>query len=94
MKIIWSKNAEITFDLLVNQLENNFGKLTAKKFITKTHKTILTLSLYPYIFKKTSFQENIRKATISKQCSLYYEVNKNEIQLLYFWDNRQEPLFF
>lgn len=35
----------------------------------------------------------VRKATISKQCSLFYEINKETIQLSYFGDNRQEPMF-
>lgn len=93
MKVIWSKNAEITFEAIVDHVENDFGKIVAKKFVDKTDKIILTLSIFPHVFKKTSTQENVRKATINKQCSFYYEINKTEIQLLYFWDNRQQPIY-
>ena len=35
MQIIWSKNAQITFDAIVVYLENSFGNNVAKKFIAK-----------------------------------------------------------
>jgi plasmid stabilization system protein ParE len=93
MKVIWSKNAEITFEAIVDNVENDFGKVVAKKFVSKTDKIILTLAIFPHVFKKSTFKENVRKATINKQCSFYYEINKTEILLLYFWNNRQEPLY-
>lgn len=92
MKVIWSENTEITFDLIVLYIESEFGVISAKKFITKVDSVISSISNQPYIYKSASFNNKVRKATISKQCSLFYEINNETIQLSYFWDNRQEPM--
>ena len=94
MQIIWSKNAQITFEAGVVYLEDNFGVNIAKKFIAKTNSSIQVISSFPNLYKAISLKQNVRKATISKICSFYYEVNEDTIVILYFWDNRQEPIDF
>lgn len=92
MKVVWSENAEITFDLIVAYIEAKFGTLSAKKFIKKVDSVVRSISNQPYIYKRTSFNNKVRKAVINKQCSLFYEINEETIMLSYFWDNRQEPM--
>ena len=94
MQIIWSKNAQITFEAVVVYLEDNFGVNIAKKFIAKTNSSIHVIASFPNLYKAISLKQNVRKATISKICSFYYEVNEDTIVILYFWDNRQEPIDF
>ena len=94
MQIIWSKNAQITFEAVVVYLEDNFGVNIAKKFIAKTNSSIQVIDSFPNLYKAISLKQNVRKATISKICSFYYEVNEDTIVILYFWDNRQEPIDF
>ena len=94
MQIIWSKNAQITFDAIVVYLENSFGNDVAVKFIAKTDSSIQAITSFPNLYKAISLKQNVRKATISKVCSFYYEINDNTIVILYFWDNRQEPIDF
>lgn len=92
MKVVWSENAETTFDVIVLYIEAKFGVISAKKFIAKVDSVIHSISNQPYIYKSSNFNNKVRKATITKQCSLFYEINKETIQLSYFWDNRQEPM--
>lgn len=94
MQIIWSKNAQITFDAIVVYLENTFGNNVAKKFIAKADSSIQTIASFLNLYKAISLKQNVRKATISKVCSFYYEINDNTVVILYFWDNRQEPIDF
>ena len=89
MQIIWSKNAQITFEAVVVYLEDNFGVN-----IAKTNSSIQVIASFPNLYKAISLKQNVRKATISKICSFYYEVNEDTIVILYFWDNRQEPIDF
>ena len=93
MKVVWSENAETTFDVIVLYIEAKFGVISAKKFIRKVDFVIHSISKQPYIYKSSNFNNKVRKATITKQCSLFYEINKETIQLSYFWNNRQEPMF-
>ena len=36
-------------------------------------------------------KETVRKVVITKQTSLFYEIFNGVIELLHFWDNRQNP---
>ena len=45
------------------------------------------------MFKALSQNENIRKALIHKNCSMFYEIKGHAIMILFFWDNRQDPIF-
>lgn len=94
MQIIWSKNAQITFDAIVLYLENSFGNHVAKKFIAKADSSIQSIAAFPNLYRAISLKQSVRKATISKVCSFYYEINSDTIIILYFWDNRQEPFDF
>ena len=88
----WSKEAEDTFDKIVNYLEENWTEKEIQNFIRKTHKVICQIKKNPYQFKASRFQE-VRKALITKQNSLFYFVNENKevIEIYTFWDNRQNP---
>lgn len=88
MKIIWTKNAELTLNEIVDYIENDFGNLIAENYYLKVLETVDNIEnipdLYP-IFKK---QDNIRKAVINKKTILYYRVVENDILLLAFYDVR------
>jgi plasmid stabilization system protein ParE len=92
MQLIWSKKADITFGVILDTIEAKFGKRVALKFILKVNTVVTSIKKQPLQFKASSKFLNVRKATINKQCSLFYEINKTDIHLLYFWDNRQEPI--
>jgi plasmid stabilization system protein ParE len=92
MEVIWSRTSEITFEVIVDYIEAKFGKKAALRFILKVKSITTAIKKQPYIYKSFSDNNAVRKATINKQCSLLYEVNNESIWLLYFWDNRQEPI--
>ena len=54
MQIIWSKNAQITFEAVVVYLEDNFGVNIAKKFIAKTNSSIQVIASFPNLYKAIS----------------------------------------
>lgn len=91
MQIVWSPQAEETFDSIINFIINNWGVSASKNFIKKTKKLLISIASMPQMFPETLLQ-NVRKAVITPQSSLFYEIRKQEIWLLYFWDNRQEAL--
>ena len=40
MQVIWSKKAEITFEVIVNYIEAKFGKKSTLKFILKVDEIV------------------------------------------------------
>lgn len=91
LAIVWSDEAQQTFDDTILQIEAKWGERSAEKFVKEANKVINSISFQPYLYK-ASLAENVRQAFISRQTSMFYEVHSNHIVILYFWDNRQEPM--
>lgn len=88
----WTKEAEDTFDEIIEYLEENWSEKEIQNFVRTAHKVIGQIEKNPYQFKSSRLQK-IRKAFITKQNSLFYYVNEADkvIELYAFWDNRQNP---
>ncbi|PAW92448.1 hypothetical protein CKK33_02625 [Mucilaginibacter sp. MD40] len=89
--VAWTPEATETFDIIVELIETKWGFASAQKFVRTANQTILTLASHPEMFVTVKGQ-TIRRAFITKQTSLFYEITEQQIILLYFWDNRQEPI--
>ena len=92
LEVFHTPHARSTLTAVYNYIENNFGGKEAEKFINKAEKTIDLIASQPYIFKASEIAENIRIGLINKQCSFFYKILENRIDLLFFWDNRQKPI--
>ena len=93
LEVRWTEEAEFTFDAIMQLIAHRWGDLSAEKFASKTKKLLNNLSAQAYLFPEAGI-DNVRKAVITKQSSVFYEVQGERIVLLFFWDNRQDPLFF
>jgi plasmid stabilization system protein ParE len=91
LAIMWTPEAEQTFEATFNQIEAKWGSASAKKFVQTANRIVATISTQPYMFI-ASYTTNVRRATVTKQTSMFYEVHTAHITILFFWDNRQEPL--
>ena len=92
-KVFYTPKAKDTLQLVYEFLIENWGQKSANDFLQKADKTIRSIAEQPFIFKASVIDLNVRLATITKQTSLFYEIADDEIILLFFYDNRQEPLF-
>ena len=92
LPIIWSENAELTFDAIVTYIRNSWGENSAGKFVRRVNQLLLNLSEHPYLFKSIPLDDNVRIGLITPQVSVIYKIHPNYIYLLYFWDNRLEPI--
>jgi len=90
--LIFSRQAKETYAAIQSQLYERFGETILTKFERKTVKTLDLILQSPLIFKTIADNPNIRKGLIHKNCSVFYEVKPNEIEVLFFWDNRQDPI--
>ena len=92
LEIYYTPHAKQTLQQTYNFINNKFGANTADKFVVKAEKTILLIAKYPYMFKSSTIDKDVRIGLISKQTSLFYRVTDKSIHLLFFCDNRMEPL--
>jgi plasmid stabilization system protein ParE len=91
--IVFSNRANETFDSIQAQLLERWGIATVVKFEERAIKVIEIISNTPFIYQSIEINAEIRKAFIHKNCSLFYKVSGQKIVILFFWDNRQEPIF-
>jgi len=93
LEVRWTDEAEVTFDVIVTFIDEGWGELAANKFLNKAKRILISISQQPLLYPESAIG-NVHKAVITKQTSLFYEVYDNRIILLFFWDNRQDPLFY
>lgn len=91
-EVVLSDTAIDTFEAIFDQISTRWSERIAKKFETKVFRTLDILSKKPLILKEIDAHSNVRKGLIDKNCSFFYEVSPSQIQILFFWDNRQEPI--
>ena len=91
-KIVWSKEAEETFENIISHLEVNWTEREIVKFVSETEKIISILKKNPYLFRGSD-KVKIFEVLVGKQNLLIYQINLSEkrVELLSFWDTRQNP---
>ena len=88
--VIWSPLSKITYFQILEYLYENWTIRELNAFIERTEEVINHINnnplLYPY-----STEGDAHKCVVVKQVSLFYRLRGNTIELLVFWDNRQDP---
>jgi len=90
MEIIWSTKAEDDFELNILYLLENWSIDIVQDFTSQTEKVLNILLLNPKAFQENK-KMNCHAALITKHVTLFYQVKKNQIILLRFWNNYQNP---
>lgn len=90
LPVIWPPASKDEYADLLAYLESEFGLESALNFMDKTDAALDQISSFPESGVPT-LKETVRKKIISKQTSVLYQVYEEAIELLHFWDNRQNP---
>lgn len=90
MKVVWMPTAEMRFQKIVEYLIENWGENEIKYFVQKTEITIELISKFPRLFRKSK-RKNIYEAVITKHNLMIYQIARNQIEILTFFDTRQHP---
>lgn len=93
LEIIFSDEANETFESIGQQILIRWNENEVNEFRKRAYKVVVIISNSPLIFPAVNNIENIRKAFVHKNCSMFYRVSDTYIEILFFWDNRQEPIF-
>ena len=94
LKIVLTDTAKFTLQAIFDTIEYKFNPTIADAFLHKVEKILTLVAATPEMFKSSPLSKNVRIGFISKQTSFFYQINNNTIVILYFWDNRQEPLLY
>ena len=92
LPVRFSTQAGETYDAIIAQLHNRWGKKFTDKFERKVTKTISLISASPTLYPLADFGMDVHRCVLHKNCSMFYRIHATHVTILYFWDNRQEPL--
>lgn len=91
MDIRWTPLAVVSLDKTITYLEKNWTEREVKNFLRRLNSTISRIGKYP----ETSVPikgKSFRRAIIDKNNSLVFKVLTDSIEILYVFDNRQNPI--
>lgn len=91
--LIYSPLALETFNEIAEQVNSRWGNKYADEFRRRAVKVIETIHKAPFIFQSVNSNVEVRKGFIHKNCSVFYTIRETTIEILFFWDNRQDPIF-
>ena len=93
MIIKWTPTARNTYFNVLDYLSKEWSLREIENFVNETETVLDQIKEHPYMFKASRKKKNVRKGFVTKHNSLYYRVKprKKEIELITFWDNRQNP---
>lgn len=87
--IVGSPTARITYFRILEYLDENWTEKELKVFIIRTEEAINHIGTNPLLYQYSK-ESNTHRCVIVKQVSLFYRNQSSTIELLVFWDNRQD----
>ncbi|WP_231425425.1 type II toxin-antitoxin system RelE/ParE family toxin [Pedobacter sp. Leaf250] len=92
-EVVFTPESEETFDLISDQLLENWGLKTVIKFQQLTSIYVEKIAINPFQFQVIEEMNNIRRCNIHANCAILYHIDNDRVQIVCFWDNRQNPIF-
>ncbi len=90
-EIIWLPQAETDFDKILLYMQENWGEKVVDDFILKFERIIELMIDKPRMFRHSS-KMNVHQVLITKHNLLFYRIIENKVELLTFFNTRQNPI--
>ena len=91
LNIRWTIRADIKLGQLIIYLESEWGESVVKAFMRKLYDFLEILSEFPEIGSMQYPEKRIRGFALTKQVTIFYKIDDNQIVLLDIFDNRSNP---
>lgn len=92
MQIIWSNRSKKSLEIIRLHIRAHFTTKEELQFLEQVIQTVQTVAGFPKGFPECKKPKHARKAVIHPHSTLFYSIkSKNRIELLFFWDNRNNP---
>lgn len=90
-KVVISKIAEKKLESLFDYLIEEWSVEVKRKFVERLDSSIEIIKSRPEIFPESKKGNGLRKCVITKQTTLYYRFNSQQINVVTIFDTRQDP---
>lgn len=89
-KIFWTEEAIHNLEEIIEYLRFKWTEKEVENFKIKLSRQIKLISSNPTMFPKSSHIPRLRKAVLSKQTSIFYELKDTHIYLAYLWVHNKD----
>jgi len=86
-----SKRAAKKLDKLLEYLETEWSVKVKQEFIDKLDKSLKLIQKNPDLFPESTMKRDLHKCVLTKQTTIFYRVDKKNINIVTLFDNRQDP---
>ncbi|MFH5885693.1 type II toxin-antitoxin system RelE/ParE family toxin [Halalkalibaculum sp. DA3122] len=90
--IIWTPTARRSYVDILKYLNEHWSQTELIEFEAHVSEVLQLIAQFPMIYEYSE-QSDTHRCVLFSQVSLFYQVKKQttEVELLLFWDNRQDP---
>ena len=90
-RILWSDEAVRNLEDILDYLTSRWTEREISNFKVQLSKQLDFITQFPYMFPSSEQNERLRKAVMSKQTIIFYEVKEGVINIAYLFNTRQDP---
>ncbi len=91
-KLKWSDRARNNLKGVFDFISLNWSEKEVSEFARKLNKRINLIVLYPELFPKSPKKVTIRRSVLTKQITIYYSFENDNIKIVSVFDVRQNPV--
>jgi plasmid stabilization system protein ParE len=89
-KIFWSDESLNNLEAVLSYLETEWTEREVTIFKKKLSKQLELIQKNPKLFPISNLKPRLRKAVLSKQTTIFYELKGFEIHIAYLFSNRMD----
>jgi len=86
-KIIWTQESINNLEEILDYLIQNWSHREVVQFKKKLSRQIDLITQFPKMFPVSNYNAELRKAVLSRQTNLFYQIKGNKIFLVYLFVN-------
>jgi plasmid stabilization system protein ParE len=91
MKVFLSPLAERKLMLLLDYLTENWSLGVKDEFLNELKRSFKQIELHPKSCQESTSIPNLYRCVVTRQTSIYYRINTEDIEIVTVIDNRQNP---
>ena len=89
-KVFWTDEALQNLESILNYLNNRWTQHEIDNFKKRLGKQIELIEQNPKLFPVSEYNPRLRKAVLSKQTTIFYEVSDHIVYLVYIFNSKQD----
>lgn len=88
--LFWTEEALRNLNEILLYLETNWTIREQKAFVNKLSKQVELIHRNPNLFPVSEYNSRLRKAVLSKQTTIFYELDGFNINLIYLFNSKKD----